>query len=32
MLRTPYPIETTQAKMQRAGLPEGLIRRLTAGR
>lgn len=30
--RVAYPIETTQAKMANAGLPESLIRRLAAGR
>lgn len=30
--RTPYDLPTTEAKMQRAGLPEPLIRRLGIGR
>ena len=32
MLRTPYDIQGTQAKMRKAGLPEPLARRLSAGR
>ncbi len=32
MLRTPYDIEATQAKMGKAGLPEPLSRRLSSGR
>ena len=32
MLRTPYDIEATQAKMWKAGLPDPLARRLAAGR
>jgi diadenosine tetraphosphatase ApaH/serine/threonine PP2A family protein phosphatase len=30
--RVPYPLAQTQAKMQRAALPEALVRRLEAGR
>lgn len=32
LIRVAYPIEATQEKMRRAGLPEPLSRRLTAGR
>jgi shikimate kinase/predicted phosphodiesterase len=32
MCRVAYPVEITQAKMVRAGLPEPLVRRLAAGR
>ena len=32
MLRVAYPLETTQQKMLKAGLPEPLARRLAAGR
>jgi predicted phosphodiesterase len=32
MHRVPYPVERTQQKMAKAGLPEPLIRRLAAGR
>jgi predicted phosphodiesterase len=32
MLRVPYAIEATQAKMWNAGLPDALVRRLSAGR
>ena len=32
LLRVPYDIDVTQAKMRKAGLPEPLSRRLSAGR